>query len=207
MSERVDPARRRYDRNARMFDFMDSMFGKSLAGRKHELVGKTHGRVLEVGIGTGTILAHYPESVELVGIDISPRMLERAKKRASDFHGKLSLQIGDVQNLAFPDDSFDMVVTSCVFCSVTDPVQGFREVNRVLRHGGTGLHLEHVRSGKPLLGKLMDILNPMVVRMFGANINRDTASNIRKSGLVVLEERDLWLDILKLFRVTKGGPQ
>ncbi len=204
MGERVDPARLRYDRNARMFDFMDSMFGARLAVRKHELVGTTRGRVLEVGVGTGQSLTHYPEGVELVGIDISPRMLERAKMRAGDFRGHLSLQVGDVQRLAFPDDSFDMVVTSCVFCSVTDPVQGFREINRVLKPGGRGLHLEHVRSKRPVLGKFMDIINPVVVRMFGANINRDTASNIRKSGLVVLEKKDLWLDILKLFTVTKG---
>ena len=54
-----------------------------------------------------------------------------------------------------------------------------------------------------MLGKLMDILNPAVVRMMGANINRDTAENIRMSGLQILEEKDLWLDILKLFKVTK----
>lgn len=199
-----DPARVRYDRNARLFDFVDSLFGTMMARRKHEVVGRASGRVLEVGVGTGKSFAHYPQGIELVGIDISPKMLEKAETRTNDFSGSLTLEVGDVQNLDFPDDSFDTVVTSCVFCSVTDPVRGFQEINRVLRPGGRGLHLEHVRSKRPAIGKLMDIVNPVVVRLTGANINRDTAANIRKSGLTLLEEKDLWSDILKLFEVTKG---
>ncbi|RJP22627.1 MAG: class I SAM-dependent methyltransferase [Candidatus Abyssobacteria bacterium SURF_5] len=199
-----DVAKHRYDRNAWFFDWMRFFKGK-FSEKKHELIRAASGRVLEVGIGTGLSLEHYPEGVDLVGIDISPKMLARAKKREHLFRGKrLSLQEADVQTLEFPDDTFDMVITSCVFCSVTDPVKGFSEINRVLKPGGVGVHLEHVRSCRPAVGKLMDILNPLVVRMTGANINRNTSANIRKSGLVVLEEKDLWLDILKLFRVTKG---
>jgi len=174
-----------------------------LAKRKHEMIRQAKGTVLEVGIGTGKSLSHYPEGVELVGIDISPKMLARAEARSKDFPGKLTLKVADVQSLDFPDNSFDIVVTSCVFCSVTDPVQGFREINRVLKPGGMGLHLEHGRSNHRVIGKIMDILNPVVVRMMGANINRDHAHNIRKSGLRILDEEDLWLDILKLFKTGK----
>jgi len=201
-----DFAKKRYDRNAWFFDSMDSFFGKMMGDRKEKLVAKAMGKVLEVGVGTGASLAHYPNGVELVGIDISPKMLARAEAKSDKFRGSLTLQIEDVQNLDFPDNSFDMVITSCVFCSVTDPIRGFQEINRVLKPEGIGLHLEHVRSKKPVLGKLMDILNPAVVRMMGANINRDTAENIRISGLQILEEKDLWLDILKLFKATKGDP-
>ncbi|MBI5119110.1 class I SAM-dependent methyltransferase [Candidatus Poribacteria bacterium] len=204
MNFKEDPARERYDRNAWCFDFQDSLFGQLLAKKKHEMIKQTKGTVLEVGVGTGKSLSHYPKGVELVGIDISPKMLARAEARAKDFPGRLTLKVADVQSLEFPDNSFDMVVTSCVFCSVTDPVQGFREINRVLKSGGVGLHLEHVRSKHPLIGKIMDILNPLVVRMAGANINRDTAENIRKSGLRILEEKDLLSDILKLFKTGKN---
>lgn len=203
-NHKEDPARLRYDRNAWCFDFQDSLFGHMLAKRKHEMIAQTEGKVLEVGIGTGTSLSHYPKGVELVGIDISPKMLARAEARARDFPGKLTLKVADIQSLEFPDNSFDMVVTSCVFCSVTDPIQGFREINRVLKPQGVGLHLEHVRSKHRVTGKIMDILNPIVVRMTGANINRDTAENIRKSGLRILEEKDLWFDILKLFETGKS---
>jgi ubiquinone/menaquinone biosynthesis C-methylase UbiE len=200
-----DHAKKVYNRNAWMFDRIDSIFRGMLGDRKQQLVKEAAGRVLEVGVGTGQSLEYYPENVELTGIDISPKMLARAEARSRLFHGKkLTLREADVQALDFPDNSFDMVITSCVFCSVTDPVKGFQEINRVLKPEGTGFHLEHVRSHRPLIGKLMDILNPFTVRITGANINRDTAGNIRKSGLRILEEKDLWLDILKLFRVTKG---
>ncbi len=200
-----DPATIRYDRNAWFFDSMDSLFGKMMGDGKEKLVAKAKGKVLEVGVGTGASLAHYPKGVELAGLDISPKMLARAKAKSDCFPGQLTLRVGDVQSLDFPDDSFDMVITSCVFCSVTDPIKGFQEINRVLKPDGIGLHLEHVRSKKPIVGKLMDILNPIVVRMMGANINRDTAENIRRSGLLIMEEKDRWLDILKLFTVAKGG--
>jgi ubiquinone/menaquinone biosynthesis C-methylase UbiE len=199
-----DLAKTRYDRNAWFFDFQDSIFGKMMNDGKEKMVAAAKGKVLEVGVGTGASLAHYPEGVELVGIDISPKMLARAEAKSDCFKGQLTLQVGDVQNLDFPDDSFDMVITSCVFCSVTDPIKGFQEINRVLKPDGVGLHLEHVRSKKPVIGKLMDILNPIVVRMTGANINRDTAENIRTSGLRIAEEQDRWLDIVKLFTVAKG---
>ncbi|MBI4830038.1 MAG: class I SAM-dependent methyltransferase [Candidatus Lindowbacteria bacterium] len=201
-----DAAKIRYDRNAWLFDFQDSLFGAMMAKWKYETIKLAKGKVLEVGVGTGKSLPYYPKGIELVGIDISPKMLARAQTRTHLFltPKALTLQIGDVQALGFSDNSFDMVITSCVFCSVTDPVRGFKEINRVLRPGGTGLHLEHVRSKRPVVGKLMDIMNPLVVRMAGANINRDTETNIRKSGLRIVEVKDLWLDILKLFRVTKG---
>jgi ubiquinone/menaquinone biosynthesis C-methylase UbiE len=200
-----DIAKRRYNRNAWFFDFQDSLFGKMMSDKKHLIIKQASGKVLEVGVGTGASLVHYPKGVELVGIDISPNMLERARAKAGHFKGKLTLRVADVQNLDFPDNSFDTVITSCVFCSVTDPVRGFQEINRVLKPEGVGLHLEHVRSNHRVVGRLMDILNPVVVRMVGANINRDTAGNIRKSGLNILEEKDLWFDILKLFRVKKGN--
>jgi ubiquinone/menaquinone biosynthesis C-methylase UbiE len=200
-----DIAKKRYDRNALFFDRMDTLFRGMLSERKKTLVKEAKGQVLEVGIGTGATLEYYSGDVELVGIDISPKMLARAKQRAHVFRGKkLTLLEADIQVLELPDNSFDTVITSCVFCSVTDPIRGFREINRVLKPGGVGLFLEHVRSCRPVVGRLMDIMNPFVVRMMGANINRNTAENIKKAGLTLVEETNLWFDILKLFRVTKG---
>jgi ubiquinone/menaquinone biosynthesis C-methylase UbiE len=88
-----------------------------------------------------------------------------------------------VQNLNFPDNSFDTVIATFVFCSVPDPVQGLRELRRVVKPAGRILLLEHVRIDKPVIGWMMDRLNPLVVRIMGANINRRTIENVEKAGL------------------------
>jgi SAM-dependent methyltransferase len=103
----------------------------------------------------------------------------------------------DAEHLAFPDNSFDTVMASFVFCSVADPVQGFREVRRVCRAGGQVLLLEHVRS-RPPFGWLMDIANPVAVRMGGENINRQTVENMRRAGLEPVQVDNLFLDVFKL---------
>ena len=118
-------------------------------------------------------------------------MLERARRKAARLGLPADLRLGDAQALPFPDNAFDAAVATFVFCSVPDPVQGLRELRRVVRPGGFVLLMEHVRSPNPLLGRLMDLLNPLVVRITGANINRDTVENVRRAGLAVEEVVDL----------------
>ena len=91
------------------------------------------------------------------------------------------------------------MLATFVFCSVPNPVLGLSEVRRVVKPGGQVLLLEHVRSEQPALGTVMDTLNPVVVRVTGANINRRTVENVRRAGLVVERVEDLGMrDIFKL---------
>jgi ubiquinone/menaquinone biosynthesis C-methylase UbiE len=103
----------------------------------------------------------------------------------------------DVQHLDFADHSFDTVFASFVFCSVPDPVMGLRELRRVCKPQGRLLLLEHMRPGNAALGFLFDALNPIVVRMMGANINRRTTDNIRTAGWQIQVEENLSSDIVK----------
>jgi ubiquinone/menaquinone biosynthesis C-methylase UbiE len=103
----------------------------------------------------------------------------------------------DVQQLAFTDHYFDTVFATFVFCSVPDPVLGLRELKRVCKPDGRLLLLEHMRPGNPLLGFFFDLINPMVVRMMGANINRRTMDNIRRAGWKILYEERLSSDIVR----------
>jgi len=104
----------------------------------------------------------------------------------------------DVEHLAFPDQSFDTVVATFVFCSVPDPIRGLREVRRVCKPTGRVILLEHVRPSGPLLGRIFDLLNPLAVRLSGANINRRTVENAREAELHVTMEQNLFSDIVKL---------
>jgi len=199
-----DFTRKRYNRIAFLYDFMEApMEGLRFASWRQELTGRIEGpTALEAGIGTGKNLPYYPDDVHITAIDLSPRMLARARKKANKLNIKVDLQEMDVQYLKFPDHSFDTVFATFVFCSVPDPVMGLRELRRVCKLEGRLLLLEHMRPGNAALGFLFDALNPMVVRMMGANINRRTIDNIRKAGWQIRNEKNLYSDIVRWIEAT-----
>jgi ubiquinone/menaquinone biosynthesis C-methylase UbiE len=197
--------RSRYDRRAHLYDRMTRGSERLLAPGRAALWQCVRGpRVLEVGVGTGKSFPYYPAGMTITAIDFSPRMLEQARTHAAQDRIVVDLREADVQALPFPDASFDTVIASCVFCSVPDPLLGLGELRRVLVPGGQLLLLEHVLSHRSLLGPIMDMLNPLVVRMMGANINRETVENVRRAGFIELQVEDLWLDILK--QIEAGTP-
>jgi ubiquinone/menaquinone biosynthesis C-methylase UbiE len=180
--------RRRYQRLSRFYDLMETMAEKHYHPRRERIWSYVNGgSVLEVGVGTGKNLPYYPASAYITCIDLTPGMLEQAKRKARTlgFDSRVDLQIGDAQALDFPDSSFDTALATFVFCSVPNPVLGLRELKRVVKPGGRILLLEHMRSSNPALGKIMDWLNPIVVRMMGANINRNAVENVQKAGLEI----------------------
>ncbi len=117
----------------------------SMTGRRWACAGAT-GQVLEVAIGTGRNLFFYPPDAQLTGVDLSPRMLDRARTRAETLTRPVDLQLGDAQHLAFPDASFDTVVATLTVCSIPDGQAAVAEMARVLRPGGRLALLDHVAS-------------------------------------------------------------
>jgi ubiquinone/menaquinone biosynthesis C-methylase UbiE len=159
-------------------------------------------RALEVGVGTGKNLPYYPLGVDATAIDFSPRMLTYAKKTAFKLDIHVNFHLMDVQHLDFPDNSFDTVFGSFVFCSVPDPVMGLKEIRRVCKPGGRLLLHEHVRPRNALAGYLFDIMNPFVVRMMGANINRRTIENINNAGWNIIKDEPLSFSIVRWIEAT-----
>ncbi|MDA1257725.1 MAG: class I SAM-dependent methyltransferase [Chloroflexi bacterium] len=184
--------RTRYDRAARLYDAMYWPAERLLIHRlRHRLWSRVpSGKILEIGVGTGENINYYPVSSDVTALDLSPHMLARARSRAVPEDARLEMQTGDVQQLDFPDDAFDSAVATFVFCSVPDPGQGLREVARVVRPGGRIFLLEHVRVDIPIIGMMMDIADPVAVRVTGAHVNRRTACLTRRLGIGrVMEER------------------
>jgi ubiquinone/menaquinone biosynthesis C-methylase UbiE len=155
-----------------------------LTAARRRLVEGLSGKVLEVGTGTGLALPGYPPSVQsVVAIDVDEAALARARRRR---HGVTLLQ-ADVQDLPFPDGSFDAVVSSLVFCSVAAPGRALEEVFRVLRPGGELRMLEHVRAPSSLLATTQDLVTPLwCVLTGGCRLNRDTYELVRTSGFEVV---------------------
>jgi phosphatidylethanolamine/phosphatidyl-N-methylethanolamine N-methyltransferase len=186
-AEKTAKTQARYDRIAPIYDLMELLPERRFSAWRERLWAEVpEGRVLEVGVGTGKNLPYHPPGVEVVGIDISQRMLQRAQRRAEELGKTLELHQMDAQRLDFPDDSFDAAVATFVFCSVPDAVHGLRELARVVKPEGKILLLEHVRIDEPeMAGKVMDLLDPLVVRLMGPHINRRTEETVRQAGLEV----------------------
>lgn len=175
--------KRRYNRISSIYEVMDKMIKDKW---RHDLLSQVSGEVLEVGIGTGANLPYYPKDIRsLTGVDFSSGMLKLAKEKVlrGNFPYPIELFEADIQNLPFPDNTFDSIVSTCVFCSVPDPIRGLKELRRVCKPTGQIYMLEHMRSENKIIGLTMDILNPLTVRLWGANINRETLRNIETSDI------------------------
>jgi phosphatidylethanolamine/phosphatidyl-N-methylethanolamine N-methyltransferase len=197
--------RRRYNRIAPLYDSMEGLVERSRYTNWRDLLwSKVEGpRILEVGVGTGKNLRYYPVGAEMIAIDLSEKMLERAKRKASEQKLQVQLQQMDVQKLEFADKSFDSVVASFVFCSVPDPVRGLMEVKRVCKEGGKVVLMEHMRSPNRILNLFMDLVNLASARFMGENVNRRTVDNVRKSGLEVEQVTNLAFGVFQLIEARK----
>jgi ubiquinone/menaquinone biosynthesis C-methylase UbiE len=180
-----EKVKKRYNRISGIYEVMDRMIKDEW---RVNLFSHVSGKVLEVGIGTGANLPFYPNQIQsLTGVDFSEGMLKHAKKKVTkgNFSFPIELMEADIQALPFPDNTFDSIVSTCVFCSVPDPLVGMKELRRVCKPTGRIYMLEHMRSDNKLVGVVMDILNPLTVRLWGANINRETMKTIEASGLEI----------------------
>jgi phosphatidylethanolamine/phosphatidyl-N-methylethanolamine N-methyltransferase len=134
---------------ARWAPVYDMVFGKVFdRGRQAAIVAaeRIGGHILEVGVGTGISLPDYSRANKLTGIDISEPMLRKAKQRVRQ-HSLTNvdvLSVMDVSHLAFPDNSFDVVVAQYVITAVPDPEAALDEFARVVKPGGEIVLVNHI---------------------------------------------------------------
>jgi SAM-dependent methyltransferase len=110
----------------------------------------------------------------------------------------------DVQNLEFPDATFDTIATAATFCSVPDPIRGLRELYRVLKPGGQLLMFEHVRSRFGPVALFQDLMTP-ITRRIGPDMNRDTVSNMAYAGFALCREENVYFDVVKAIEAQRPG--
>lgn len=197
--------RLKWDRAAAAFDLMNGAGPEKRWGPvKRELFGHMRGEVLFLAVGTGLDIQFFPPGQHITGIDISGEMLKRAQPRAEAYPGTLTLSQQDVLELDFPDASFDQVFTSCTFCSVPRPVDGLRQLYRVLRPGGGLFMFEHTGSRVFPFKQLMDWMTPLTRRV-GPEMNRHTVANVQAAGFAVDSVCNIYLDVVKTIRAHRPG--
>jgi ubiquinone/menaquinone biosynthesis C-methylase UbiE len=197
--------RKRYDRIAPYFEAMEAvMEGLFFKRWRKKLWDRVEGHhILEVGVGTGKNFDYYPKDARITAIDFSEQMLKHALQKRDRKNIKVDLELMDIQSLCFADNSFDTVICSFVFCSVPSAVKGLKEVYRVCKPGGQVLLLEHVVSSNPVLAVLMNLLNPAVVALLGANINRNTVKNVKACAFTSVHVDDRSSHLIKLIEARK----
>jgi ubiquinone/menaquinone biosynthesis C-methylase UbiE len=155
---------------------------------RSRLVPRAHGRVLELGIGSGLNLPYYDaaRTQVIVGVDPVAEMQALARKRAAAIAVPVEMVPLVVEQIDAPAASFDSAVITFTLCTIPDPVSALREVRRVLKPGGELLFCEHGRAPEPAVQRWQDRLTPLWKPLAGGcHLNRDPRTLLADAGFTV----------------------
>jgi ubiquinone/menaquinone biosynthesis C-methylase UbiE len=182
----------KYERIAPLYDLLDLPFELGRYRSIRPLLFRSlSGRLLDAGVGTGRNIAYYPPGSEVVGIDLSPAMLQRASRRKAKSSSTMRLMEMDLTELEFPDGAFDAAVASFVFCTMPAEVRlaALRSLARVVRPGGRVRLLEYAPARTRLRRVLARAWQPWAQWAFGANLAHDIEPELAKASLNVTRSR------------------
>jgi ubiquinone/menaquinone biosynthesis C-methylase UbiE len=204
VSDATSRQRKVWQKGAPTYDRKISGVERGLIAGGREWIGaRASGRVLEVAIGTGRSLEHYPPDVSIVGIDLTPEMLRLAKRRAARLGREVELIEGDAEHLPFDDAAFDTVVCELGLCSIPRPAVAIAEMARVLKPGGTLLLLDHIGSSWPPIWMLQWLVERVTIATAGEHFTRRQLLLVRAAGLEVVESERLKAGTVERIRARK----
>ncbi|RCG16797.1 methyltransferase domain-containing protein [Sphaerisporangium album] len=180
--------RRVFDRVADRYDDQMRAWERRLfPGSRQWAVGQARGHTVEIAVGTGLNLPLYGAEVTVVGVELSERMLELARRRAAraGLGERVELRQGDVQRLELPDGSADTVLSTFTMCTIPDPAAAAREAYRVLRPGGRFVLAEHGPSSNPIIRAGMRLVEPLSVRFEADYLTRDPRPFLEQAGFQI----------------------
>ena len=136
-------------------------------------------RVIEVGIGTGMSLPLYPGGCKVVGIDVTRKMLEKAREKKEKHKlDHVELIEMDAEQMTFEDNSFDHAVAAFVVTVVPNPEKMVAEMKRVTKAGGNIVILNHFCSKNAFLSKIEKVFSPLCEKWgWRSDISLDLLSN------------------------------
>lgn len=204
MDEATAAVARHYDASAATYDRAMALVERLFVGDGRAWAcQQARGATLEVALGTGRNLAHYPAGLLLTGVELSTAMLDRARERAATLDRAADLRQGDAQHLELPDESFDTVVCTLSLCAVPDVQAAADEIARVLRPGGQALLVEHGASSNRLILGLERLLEPLMLRLEHDHLTRRAEDHLVAAGLVVTDLQHARVGIMRRVRAVK----
>ena len=191
LTARTEKTRRSWAKQATRYDRSMGFVERRLFGLEHRhwVCSRATGETLEVAIGTGLNLVHYPDDVRVSGIDLSSEMLEQAQARAARLQRKVALQEGDAHALPFGNEAFDSVVCTYSLCNIPDPHLAVAEMKRVMRPNGHLILVDHIRSSVGFLLWFQRAIEFATARAEGEFMTRRPLEYVEEQGLEV-RERD-----------------
>jgi ubiquinone/menaquinone biosynthesis C-methylase UbiE len=199
----TEEVRERYDEAAptwRMNGMLDSLLLLNRA-RKWQFSDLT-GSVLDVACGTGENFPYLTRARSVTALDLSPAMIEEARRRARQMRIDVDLLAGDAQDLPFSDDRFDFVISAFSSCTFPVHAAAFREMIRVAAPGGEIRLVEHGRSSVGWIARHQDRNVERVHERSACRNNRDVAAELSDAGLLPSSHEVSHLGMINKIRVT-----
>ncbi len=191
--------RKEYDRFSRFYDLFTVPLEVLWFGRlRKRLLSELKGEILEIAIGSGRNLKYYSKNCKITGIDLSPKMLELAERKAEKLGIKADLREGNVEKLRFGKGKFDYVVDTLGLCTYPNPLKALKEMKRVCKKTGKILLLEHGISNREFVRRLQEKREKKHYQKNGCSLLRSHEELVRKAGLKIEKAERKMLGIIYL---------
>lgn len=185
-----------FDRQANQYD--KKREGPELKRWRQNLLSHAKGEVLELGVGAGANFPFYPLIVKITGTDFSEAMIEYAQRAAKHHRLTADFICSDIEEINFPDHSFDTIVSTLSICSYNNPLMVLDKINRWCRPDGKILFMEHGISSNFIASAIQKTLNPLLYRIYGCHHTRNILELITESGIKIEKVEGYWLNMVHL---------
>jgi len=196
-----DEASLNYDKRTLLIDWIYT--------KERRIFTALKGKILEIGTGTGKNLSFYNSKAEVTASDWSTRMVRQARirKRRLKLENIQKVMVADILSLSqyFEPNSFNYVTSTCVFCSVPNPVQGLREVLKILAPTGRLIQIEHGISDNWIVNGVLKMANKISYQMQRFSLIRNYIQNLQEAGFELIQQKPI--DPLRIFRILISRPK
>jgi phosphatidylethanolamine/phosphatidyl-N-methylethanolamine N-methyltransferase len=169
---------------------------------------KPGARIMDLGVGTGLALPLYPRHCKVVGVDISPKMLQRARRRVrSNNLTHVELVQCDALDIdkGFPKSSFDIIIGAFILSVIDDPVRVLKNMKKVGKPDCSMFIINHLRSSHPLFAKCEGLLEP-ICKKLGWHFQLNLENALAEAGLRVVSQKPCYaFDLYSIVHVKNGN--